>query len=249
MSASFLAASTQRTADVAIAGAADVTDPALAGRRPTADALHADLVAGTLAPADYVKLAREAGVDTATVAAALKAVLVKAPAAPEPVAPPPSASTADVCDSASEGVDSSLRWLQTRPAAWGARAAERLGPANDFLFELELYDNCAIDDEGARHIAIALAANSTLTSVNLSSNRISDAGVQRLSQALHTARAVTALDLSSNLVGASGAAALVRLLSSAECSLQNLNVEGSDIPAEQRDALREAWGSRTGLRI
>ena len=68
-------------------------------------------------------------------------------------------------------VDASLAWLRSRPGSWGARAAERLGPANDFLFDLELYDSCDIDDEGAGHLAVALASNSSLTYLNLFSRQ------------------------------------------------------------------------------
>ena len=42
-----------------------------------------------------------------------------------------------------------------RSAKWGARAAERLGAANDFLYDLEFIDSCGIDDEACITLTLA----------------------------------------------------------------------------------------------
>ena len=205
MSSSFLAAAASRSSDNLI-----LTD--------TAESLKNALDNGALTPADYAKRARQAGVEVATVAAVLRGALV----APSAMA---TASTANITsgleavsisDGPLEGVEASLAWLKARPAKWGARAAERLGPGNDFLYELDLYDSCAIDDEGARHIATALAANRTITSVDLRDNQIGDAGVEALITALQSSSIVTSLDLTGN----------------------------KNIGEEAKAALRKAWGAR-----
>ena len=213
----------------------------------TADALRAALEAGSLSPADYFKEARACGVDTTTIASILKAAVVARDAQrdsrPELSGAARASGVFDANDFTPGSLDASLAWLRARPHKWGERAAERLTPDNDFLVDLDLYDTCEIDDEGARHLATGLKVNATVTSVNLSQNYIGDAGVDALCRALEAARMVTHLDLSENKVGAAGADALIRLLGSEGCPLQTLRLSSNaGIGEQQQAALRSAWG-------
>ena len=222
----------------------------------TGDALRQALDAGTLTPADYVRLAREAGVDTTVVAAAIKsAIFAMGAAAPKQLAAPPAnaPATPDISlgvNAALDDVDAALEWIRAQPK-WGMRAAERLSSGNDFLYDLDLYDTCEIDDEGARRIAVALKPHRTITSVNLSDNKISDRGVQHLCESLQTNSTVTSIDLGKNNIGADGATALINFISSDQCHLEALTV-CNNLPGftdEEKELLRQAWGSRDAARL
>ena len=63
-----------------------------------------------------------------------------------------------------------------------------------------------IGDSGVASLSQALAANSSLTNLNLSKNEISACGAVFLSQGLKVNYSLTILDLSSNEISASGAA-------------------------------------------
>lgn len=222
----------------------------------TPESLRTALDSGLLPPADYVKQAREVGVDAATVASAIKAIVVakSAGATSAPGGAAVAAPTAEVdvsSDAPVNDLEAALAWLRSRPSKWGMRAAERLGPGNDFLFDLDLYDSCDIDDEGARVIAIALASNSTLTSINLSQNRISDAGVGHLCEALRTNRTVTRLDVGKNAIGEQGAERLVAFVASESCALASLVVcdNAAFFSEEMKAALRGAWGARDAAEL
>ena len=178
-------------------------------------------------------------------------------------APPPPAGDAAATGSSSslaggavdlssdDPVAASLAWLSTqqrRSARWGARAAERLSAANDFLFDLEFVDQCGIDDEACTHIAMCLRANSTLTSVDFSggSNQITDAGCAALCDALHANTSVTMLSLADNHIGDAGCAALAALLATAS-PLVELDVQrNAAVTDAGKSALRAAWASGGG---
>ena len=211
--------------------------------------MRAALEAGTLSPADYFKQAREAGVDTTTIASVLKANVVAKGAQRPDASPAASTAPASAGVSAAPGsIEAALEWLRARPHKWGQRAAERLTPENDFLVDLDLYDTCEIDDEGASYLATGLTTNSTVTSINLSQNIIGDAGVDSLCRALQASRVVTHLDLGCNQIGAVGVDALIRLLVSEGCPLETLVVSNNmAIDDGMKTALRTAWGDARKL--
>ena len=224
----------------------------------TAEALRAALDAGSLSAAEYVKRARELGVDAASVAAAIKATVVASPAPDPPRSTANTTAAAEVqateiSDVPIDDVEAALAWLQARPGKWGSRAAERLGPGNDFLYDLDLYDSCDIDDAGVRVLATALAANSTVTSVNLNSNAITGAGVGHLCAALQKNSTVTSLDLGQNYIGSDGVDMFSRFLASDECRLRQLVLTGNPglEHGERNTELRAAWGTRepAGLHV
>ena len=218
----------------------------------TPDSLLAALDAGTLQPPEYVRRAREIGVDTGTVAAAVRKhkdkATLEAAAAADGGAPEEASA---ISDPPASGAEASLAWLRARPGNWGSRSAERLGPGNDFLFDLELYDSCQIDDEAAGHIATALAANTTVTEINLTDNQIGDAGAEQLFQAVQSSGSVTSLDLTRNRIGAASVDVIVRSLTADGCPLQRLVLcANPGFEAEEtKAALRQAWGERDAAKL
>lgn len=155
-------------------------------------------------------------------------------------------------------IDVALEWLRSRPgrsAKWGARAAERLGADNDFLYDLEFIDSCGIDDEACTHIATCLRANNTLTSIDFGggSNRIGDVGCAALCDALHTNKSVVLLSLAANQIGDAGVRSLTTLIESSSSPLLELDLNGNPaISDAAKAALRAAWavgGARDAPRL
>lgn len=226
-----------------------------------AASLLSDLQTGAITKAAYASQARDAGVDAKVVAANLRSAVsdgvaavaaekerLESQAAASAAFTDQAPATANSLDLSSEltPVEAALAWLKTRPHPWGARAAERLSDSNDFLYDLELYDSCEIDDEGASHLATALGDNTMLTSLNLSSNKISDPGIAALCEALKTNTTLTTLELSGNKIGSAGAAALAGLLA-ASPTLKNLDLRGNDsLGDDGRAAIQSAWAAASG---
>jgi hypothetical protein len=222
-------------------------DPRLSAES-NAESLEAQLVAGELSRQEYAKAAREAGVSASVVVTTLRAHGDSIPqtssqegAGEEATEVSAEASPAAASAAALTGVEASLAWLRAR-GLWGARAAERLSDANDFLPNLDLFDSCGVDDEGAQHIAVALRENSMLTELNLQDNAIGDAGCAHLCDALRRNTALTSLKLSNNRIGDGGAQALAELLLSGRSTLAELDVsENAGVGEKGRDELRRAW--------
>ena len=147
-------------------------------------------------------------------------------------------------------VATSLEWLRGH-GAWGLRAAERLGPDNDFLPDLELFDESRggradkIGPEGAAHIACALATNDVVMRLDLGNNALEEEGAASLCQALRTSnRTLIELNLSGNSLGDAGVRHVASMLQ-ANTTLTSLDVRENDIAAEEtRELLRAAWGGR-----
>ena len=163
MSESFLAAAEARFTASALRAA--FTNPAVPAASPLALMMRADLAAGRLTPAEYVREARTAGVSLLEITATLKSHMN----AQKSTDKPDDATVEDVVlpagtyygrkhltpvrvvdgifvpvtptgPAAADAVATSLAWLREHGGAWGGRAAERLGPANDFMHDLELID-------------------------------------------------------------------------------------------------------------
>lgn len=258
---------------------------ASAASAPVALAMKADLAAGRLTMAEYAREARTAGVPAPEVAAALEQHAAASrsseggpsPAASECVLPAGTyygrthASAVRIVDgiyvpvdaqpapaAAAPAVSASLAWLREHGGAWGLRAAERLGPENDFLPDLELHDESRggrvadgkIGPEGALHIATALGANEVLTRLNLGQNAIGEEGAAHVARALAANRALTALNLTGNGLGDAGAAHVAAALHE-NPSLLEVDLSGNGVGEATRELLRAAWGSRNeaGLRV
>ena len=117
--------------------------------------------------------------------------------------------------------------------------------ANSSVTSLDLSDSY-IHDSGAASLSQALATNSSLTSLDLSNNGIGDSGATSLSQALATNSSLTSLDLSDNGIGDSGAASLSQALAT-NSSLASLNVNDNDIGASGAASLSQALATNSSL--
>ena len=96
-----------------------------------------------------------------------------------------------------------------------------------------------IDDIGAAAIAQALASNSSLTKLDLSSNRLGNIGAASIAQALSFNSSLTTLDLRSNRLGNLGAASISQALSS-NSTLTELNLYSNEIGNKGATAIAEA---------
>lgn len=150
----------------------------------------------------------------------------------------------------SEELSASLQWLrEQRP--WGARAAERLSPENNFLPDLELHDESRggrvaggkVDPEGAMHIACALRLNTVLTSLNLGDNCLGDEGAAHLATALASNRTLTELNLAGNGLSDAGADLLAAMLETNRV-LATIDIGGNALSDAAMARLREVWGAR-----
>ena len=222
-----------------------------------AEALYARLLAGELSNGEYVQQAREAGVPAPIIAAILRDRVMATKAAdsasannsnaPLESAPSPANVASD------DPVAMALLWLRSQSNHWGARAAERLGDGNDFLPDLELYDSCEVDDEGATHLAVALAANTVLTEINLESNSFGLTGCQALAEALRKNRTLVSLKIGgNNNVSDEAAAAIAAALTDAggNSALRELDMSSCpNLGSVGREALHAAWTGGTPGRM
>ena len=101
------------------------------------------------------------------------------------------------------------------------------------------FRNTAIHDAGASAISMALAVNSSLTSLDLDWNRIGDAGASSLSQVLTVNSSLTILDLSWNIIGEAGASSLSQALT-ANSSLTSLDLRNNSIGISGASSLSQA---------
>ena len=249
---------------------------------PLATTLRMDLAAGRLTAADYTREARAAGVSAAEVTATLKqhmeSVSKPKPAhavAEDTIMPAgeyygrlhktavrvvdgifvPAADAAETA-AAAGSVEESLAWLRSQ-ATWGARAAERLGPENDFLMDLDLSDTSRggrvaggkLGPEAVMHVARVLSTNRELTLLDLSDNAIGPDGAAHLAQALLASnRTLTELRLASNGLGDAGALQLKAALE-ADAALLAVDLRDNGIEERTKKLLRDAWGGRDLVRL
>lgn len=157
---------------------------------------------------------------------------------------------APTAPAAAAPVEASLAWLRAR-GAWGPRAVERLGPANDFLPDLDLYDESrggrspadCLGAEDAKHLACALAANCVLTSLNLGNNAIGEEGAAHFARALESNTTLTELNLADNSLGDAGARHVAAALLQ-NATLREVDARGNGIGDAAAAELRAAWGSQ-----
>ena len=117
--------------------------------------------------------------------------------------------------------------------------------ANSSLTNLELSGNY-IGDSGAASLSQALAANSSLTNLSLWNNKIGDSGATSLSQALAANSFLTKLELGCNEIGPSGAASFFQALA-ANSSLTNLHLECNMIGDSGAASLSQALAANSSL--
>ena len=250
---------------------------------PLAMTLRLDLAAGRLTMADYTREARSAGVSAAEVTATLKQYLLDSSANSTPaptttdvaVLPPGEyygrlhktavkvvdgifvpADVAAEAAAAAGSVQESLAWLRAQ-GTWGPRAAERLGPENDFLSDLDLRDTSRggrvvggkLGVEGVMHVARALSTNREVTLLDLSDNEIGPQGAAHIARALLALnRTVTELHLASNGLGDAGAVQLASALQ-ADTALLVVDLRDNGIEEPAKQLLRDAWGDRDSARL
>ena len=99
----------------------------------------------------------------------------------------------------------------------------------------------------ANALASALEVNTTLGSLELSHNNLLGNGAQTLAASLQNSKSLTRLGLKSNGIGATGAAALAVSLASNRCSLTSLNLRGNGLTAVGAASLAAALKSNTNL--
>ena len=116
---------------------------------------------------------------------------------------------------------------------------EHLDISKDFFFT-------GINAAGAAAISIALTGNSSLITLNLSSNRIGDAGASFLSQALKENSSLITLDLTGNRIGHAGASSLSQALT-ANCSLITLNLGRNFLGGAGASSLTPALTANSSL--
>jgi Ran GTPase-activating protein (RanGAP) involved in mRNA processing and transport len=91
-----------------------------------------------------------------------------------------------------------------------------------------------------------LHTNTTLKTLGLYHNRIGNEGATALAGMLHTNTTLKTLNLTGNTIGNEGATALAGMLHN-NTTLESLRLDGygNTIGADEKTALREAWGGRT----
>lgn len=102
--------------------------------------------------------------------------------------------------------------------------------ANNTLTTLNISDN-RIGDSGARAIAEALQENHTLTTLDISGSDIGDAGARAIAEVLRKNHTLTTLDISINDIDEAGARALAEALQENR-TLKTLNISSNyiDVP-------------------
>ncbi|CAF1010907.1 unnamed protein product [Adineta ricciae] len=103
-----------------------------------------------------------------------------------------------------------------------------------------------IGAEGAQHIAYALRMNTTLTTLNLSGNRIGAEGAQHIADALRTNTTLTTLNLHQNGIGDEGAQHLADTLRT-KTRLTTLNLSWNEIGDEGAQHLADTLRTNTTL--
>ena len=130
-------------------------------------------------------------------------------------------------------------------AAVGAESLSQALAANSSLTNLDLRMN-SIGDTGAESLSQALAVNSSLTKLVLCGNSIGDTGAESLSQALAVNSSLTKLVLSGNSIGDTGAEFLSQALA-VNASLTNLNLCFNSIGATGAEFLSQALAVNSSL--
>ncbi|CAK9117021.1 unnamed protein product [Durusdinium trenchii] len=101
-----------------------------------------------------------------------------------------------------------------------------------------------LGDQGAEHLAEALAENEVLTSLSLEGNRVGDRGAARLAAALERNEALTCLSLGRNCVGGQG---VKHLLDALESNYTLLTLDLASNSGSHRPSWSSAGDSRAAI--
>ena len=99
----------------------------------------------------------------------------------------------------------------------------------------------------ARALAEALEHAETLAHLGLSQNAIDDAKLARLAEGLAENASVTSLDLSKNKIGCDGATTMARVLAETRCVVSRLDLGDNEIGASGAAALAKAVSASASL--
>jgi len=147
--------------------------------------------------------------------------------------PPPPPSSALWARAGDAGHSHVLLWLLGRAA--------RLTDGDATIVVLS-----GIGDDDAAHLAAALMADATVTSLSLRGGQLGDEGVARLAEALKVNTTMTTLDLTGNLFSAVGTSHLAEALA-ANTTLTKLDIGSNLIGNVGIGHLAEALRSNTTL--
>jgi Ran GTPase-activating protein (RanGAP) involved in mRNA processing and transport len=103
-----------------------------------------------------------------------------------------------------------------------------------------------LNAEDAKDLAKALETNASLTSISLNYNDIGDAGAKDLAKALETNASLTSINLKGNQIGAAGAKDLAKALAT-NASLTSISLNYNEIGAEGAKALARALETNASL--
>ncbi|XP_068732878.1 NLR family CARD domain-containing protein 3-like isoform X2 [Montipora capricornis] len=131
-----------------------------------------------------------------------------------------------------------LIWIRGQIGVSGAAILGDAIAANSTVTQLDLYGE-SIGDSGAAALAKAVEINSTLTKLYLSTSRIYDSGAAALAKALEINSTLTQLKLSENGIGDSGAAALAKAVE-INSTLTELALSRNEIRVSGATALAQA---------
>jgi len=127
----------------------------------------------------------------------------------------------------------------------GAKALAEAAKASTSMITFDLSWN-NISKEGAKALAEAIKASTSMTTLNLESNGIGDEGAKALAEAIKASTSMTTLNLRSNGIGDEGAKALAEAVKGST-SMTTLNLESNGIGNEGVKALAEALPHCTSL--
>ena len=146
--------------------------------------------------------------------------------------------------------NASLTALHLRCSEFGAATAVAFGTAlrtNSTLTTLDLSSNHDFGNDGAAALADGLHTNTSLLTLNLSFCRIKDGGATALAEALRMNATLTELSLHDNDIADAGAAAFAGALRT-NTALKSLSLRENRIHWAATNALREAVRLNTTLK-
>jgi hypothetical protein len=104
------------------------------------------------------------------------------------------------------------------------------------------FDNCSVNDNGAKAIAETVKASSSLQELALSHNQIGTEGAKALADAVKSSKSLTTLDLSQNVIGDEGARSLADAVRENKV-FTKLELAGNNISQDSSQAVADAFQS------
>ena len=123
------------------------------------------------------------------------------------------------------------------------RILERVAADEESMDKVKIIGNKRFDDDGMARLSEVLQSNTSITSLQLSKNKIGDKGIGALADALHQNFDVERVDLSGNNIGDKGAAALAYCLQHHNLSVISLDLRKNGIGDDGAAALLAAASS------